>query len=434
MTEVVCRSNVGELPRAAKDLVPVLLYGTTDRIHYAYIGNGVEEAMRHFEVPATALAFDLLSIALAVTAADTFVSREEAPDRWCRSMQLDVALFDPDPWRRVASKLERALNFLSGDIWTLSFSEGGAPPPTPLTRRTVRTIKLPPSTDCVSLFSGGMDSTIGLLDLRADGHHPLLVSHAYNRDGSLQHDILRRLSSAMPRLAVNLAPGKLRRTAPEITMRARSFNFLALAVVAATMVKQATRRTEIEIIIPENGFIALNAPLTPRRVGSLSTRTTHPYFLAIIQDILNEVGESVTLRNPYEYMTKGEMLRDCRDQVALASVASETMSCSNWKRKSMACGRCVPCLIRRASFPTAGIDDESKYKTPILSWSAESKKVDDLLAVTTAIHRSSNAPSRGLASKSGPLPPEAATRQRYDEVIKRGLRELANYLGPLGLL
>lgn len=434
MTEVVCRCDVGELPRAAKDLVPVLLYGTTDRIHHSYIGNGVEEAMRHFEVPATVLAFDLLSIALAVTAADTFVSREDAPDRWCRSIQLDVALFDPGPWRQVASKLEQALIFLSGDHWTLSFSEGGARPPTPLTRLTVRTIELPPSTDCVSLFSGGMDSTIGFLDLRADGRHPLLVSHAYNRDGGLQHDILRRVSSAVPRLAVNLAPGKLRRTVPEITMRARSFNFLALAVVAATMVKQAVHRTGIEIIIPENGFIALNAPLTPRRVGSLSTRTTHPYFLAIIQDILNEVGESVTLHNPYEYMTKGEMLRGCRDQIALAAVASETMSCSNWKRKSMACGRCVPCLIRRASFATAGIDDGSKYQTRILDWSAESKKLDDLLAVTTAIHRSSTAPSRGLANKSGPLPPETATRQRYNDVIRRGLRELADYLGSLGLL
>lgn len=434
MTAVVCRSNVGELPRAARDLIPVLLYGTTDRVHHSYIGNGVEEALRHFEVPTTVLAFDLLSIALAVTASDTFVSREDAPDRWCRSIQLDVALFDPGPWRRVASKLEQALRFLSGDYWTLSFSEGGAPPPTPLTRVTVKTIELPSSTDCVSLFSGGMDSTIGLLDLRADGRHPLLVSHAYNRDGGLQLDILRRLSSAVPRLAVNLAPGKLRRTAPEITMRARSFNFLALAVVAATMVKQATQREGIDIIIPENGFIALNPPLTPRRVGSLSTRTTHPYFLAILQDVLNDVGESVTLRNPYEYMTKGEMLRGCRDQTALAAVASKTMSCSNWKRKGIACGRCVPCLIRRASFSAACMHDASEYQSPALNWSAEAMKLDDLLAVTTAIHRSSDAPLRRLASKSGPLPLETATRQRYDDVIQRGLRELADYLGPLGLL
>lgn len=222
--------------------------------------------------------------------------------------------------------------------------------------------------------------------------------------------------------------------APEITMRARSFNFLALAVVAAAMVKQATGRPTVEIVIPENGFIALNAPLTPRRVGSLSTRTTHPYFLSIMQDILNEVGESVTLHNPYGFKTKGEMMRECLEPNALSRVASETMSCSNWKRKGYACGRCVPCLIRRASFAAADVPDDSRYQTPVLQWTGASNKLDDLLAVTSAIHRRNENPDRTLARTSGPLPPDPATRRGYDAVVQRGLREMANFLGPLGLL
>lgn len=31
-----------------------------------------------------------------------------------------------------------------------------------------------------------------------------------------------------------------------------------------------------ELLVPENGLIALNVPLDETRVGSFSTRTTHP--------------------------------------------------------------------------------------------------------------------------------------------------------------
>jgi len=31
--------------------------------------------------------------------------------------------------------------------------------------------------------------------------------------------------------------------------------------------------------VPENGLIALNVPLDPLRLGSNSTRTTHPYYM-----------------------------------------------------------------------------------------------------------------------------------------------------------
>ena len=36
--------------------------------------------------------------------------------------------------------------------------------------------------------------------------------------------------------------------------------------------------------------MSVNAPLTPRRIGSLSTRTTDPYFLGLLQDVLESAG------------------------------------------------------------------------------------------------------------------------------------------------
>ena len=61
-------------------------------------------------------------------------------------------------------------------------------------------------------------------------------------------------------------------------MRGRSFNFLAMAMLGLSVVQRINGNDINKIFIPENGYISLNPPLTRRRIGSLSTRTTHPNF------------------------------------------------------------------------------------------------------------------------------------------------------------
>ena len=62
----------------------------------------------------------------------------------------------------------------------------------------------------------------------------------------------------------------------------------------------------VSICIPENGVISLNIPLTTHRVGSLSTRTTHPYYIGLLQLLIDGPGIPVKLINPYQFCTKGE--------------------------------------------------------------------------------------------------------------------------------
>lgn len=430
MTTVFCHSDLAALPARSVNLFPVLLYGITDPNLHASIGNAALPALRRLPTKPSIQAFDFLSIALAVTAADTFVDRGDAPDRWCRDLKLVVALCDPTPWVSVAAELETALRFLTGDLWSLEFRTGGLPPPEPNMRRTALTIDIPNNTDSVALFSGGLDSTIGVLDLLARGRNPLLVSHAYRGDAGIQSDVLQHMPRSVVRFGANLHPVNLRDTTSDITMRSRSFNFLALAAVAASVVAEVTEANLVPLIVPENGFIALNAPLTPRRVGSLSTRTTHPYFLGKVQSVFDKTSIPATISNPYEFKTKGEMFRECLNPRALRNAAPETMSCSNWKRKSMACGRCVPCLIRRASFEFAGVADTSDYVTP-LKQGAEMG--DDLLAVQTAILRARETPTRAIASRSGSLPLDPHLRSQYEGVVRRGLDEMERFLLARGI-
>ena len=71
----------------------------------------------------------------------------------------------------------------------------------------------------------------------------------------------------------------------ESSQRARSIIFIALGLLIANSYNQ-----ECKLIIPENGFISLNVPLTKTRLGTFSTKTTHPKYIYILNSILDEIG------------------------------------------------------------------------------------------------------------------------------------------------
>ena len=213
-------------------------------------------------------------------------------------------------------------------------------------------------------------------------------------------------------------------------MRGRSFNFLAMAMLGLSVVQRINGNDINKIFIPENGYISLNPPLTRRRIGSLSTRTTHPNFLRKIQNILNDVRFNVVFINPYQMKTKGEMLKECKDQKRLEKVIPLRVSCSNWHRKGIQCGRCVPCIIRRAAVLASGFSLDAKYDSEILRYVLnDGDAKDDLLALTAANIRISkiNDHSRWVR-ESGPLPDQENERQELFSVFSRGLAEVGVFL------
>ena len=120
---------------------------------------------------------------------------------------------------------------------------------------------------------------------------------------------------------------------------------------------------EVDLFVCENGFIALNPPLTPGRVGSPSTRTTHPMVFAHLRAILANLNLRVNVMNPYPAKTKGEITSGCKDQPLLESLATQSTSCSRFKQCGYKhCGRCVPCLVRRAAFERWKGSDSTVYR------------------------------------------------------------------------
>jgi hypothetical protein len=113
------------------------------------------------------LARDLLGLAAAAYCADRITPR---PTSWIRQIELEFPVADRTAWDAVGGQLTEALSFLSGDDWQLE--------PIPVSGGDVPvTVELAETVDAVCLFSGGLDSFAGALDLLADGNRICLVGH-----------------------------------------------------------------------------------------------------------------------------------------------------------------------------------------------------------------------------------------------------------------
>ena len=128
---------------------------------------------------------------------------------------------------------------------------------------------------------------------------------------------------------------------------------------------------------------------------------------------------------------KGEMIL-AADRGNLPQLLAASYSCGKGKRLNRQCGRCIPCLIRRASFAKAEVEDASDYYWQNLAQTAGS---DDVLAARTAVARLDRfASSRDLekwAAMSGPLPKEAAEREAVVAAVGRGVGELKQLFSTL---
>lgn len=389
------------------------------------------------------IGIDLLVLAAHIHAADTRISRtEQSQDSWTREIRLVVPVSDPARWDTVAPTLKKSLDFLTGDRWTIGFRARPG-------RFTTLSQAAPPSLiaapfDSVSLFSGGLDSLIGAIDLLEDGATPLLVSHfgdgaTSNAQGKLFAGLKKHyIKSPFERLRVGMTfvDGLVEGVGGENSTRGRSFLFFALGVFAGTGLGR-----RFVLRVPENGLIALNVPLDPLRLGSNSTRTTHPYYMARWNDLLVALGIDGEIRNPYWDKTKGEMAAACLNPDLLKKLATDSLSCSSpakarWLGHGIQqCGYCLPCLIRRAALTAAwgAGNDPTTYTVPNLHAQPLDTRQATGVQVRSfqyAIERLKGKPQLAnlLIHKPGSLADEAAHLDQLADVYRRGLGEVAQLI------
>jgi 7-cyano-7-deazaguanine synthase in queuosine biosynthesis len=404
----------------------VVLYGHPDSPSRGGAGANIREVIRRLELKPAARAWDILTIALAITAADTAVRRNQSPDGWTREIDLQVAVADPAFWSAQNVKLATALRFLTTDLWTLTFLDKGILPVPPKAATM-------PEEDCVSLLSGGLDSLVGALDLTArHNKKPYLVSQVAVGDKEKQAYFASKIAGGLSHLQLNhvvTCPGENERS-----QRARSLIFLAYGVLLATTLKCYHQGNPVTLYMCENGFISVNPALTPSRLGSLSTRTTHPEFISFFQELLKAAELNVQIENPYQFKSKGEMLIECADHSFLGKHAHHTTSCGRYARNGFRhCGRCIPCLIRRAAFRAWKKPDRTGYVYRNLSKNDKDHAgFDDVRSAGMAVAavRANGLDAWLGSSLSSKRIPDTMP---YKEVLGRGISELSEFLRYAGV-
>jgi 7-cyano-7-deazaguanine synthase in queuosine biosynthesis len=404
----------------------VVLYGQAGAADRGSAGDAVKAEIQRQRLVPAARAWDLLSIALSVVTADFAGLRDKSPDGWTREFELDIAVADPAFWIGQAKAISDALSFLTTDRWTLRFQEGGLLPAPP--RKPVY-----PMEECVALLSGGLDSLVGVIDLAAAGRKPFVISQTVRGDAEKQVAFATRIGGGLAHLQLNHnahSPG-----VQESSQRARSLVFIAFGVAAATSVQRYHQGHSVPLYVCENGFIAINPPLTGGRLGSLSTRTAHPEYLARLQRILDAAELRVRIENPYAEKTKGEMLRDCADQTLLKAEAVRSTSCGRFQRFNYhQCGRCVPCQVRRAAFMVwGGLSDTTGYVyEPLGKNDDDHAAFDDVRSVAIALATVRNdGLDTWLCNSLGS--PMISNRAALRATVERGLAELKRLHDAYGI-
>lgn len=399
------------LPTAAASTISANLEGLVERVG-----------------PLPVAARELLLLASAVYIADKVSPRGDTSDHWTRSFTMHAPTADPARWEAATPELRAALQFLSGDHWDLRWRQEAT------TIHRVRP-RVRSRYDAVCLFSGGLDSFAGAIDLLEDPARPrvLLIGHY---DSAHTPGPQGRLAAA---LSAAYGPARLRllqiRVRPasrsqaqavplpsrrEPSTRSRSLLFIALGIAAAAAIGP-----QVPLYVPENGFIALNVPLIRARLGSCSTRTTHPYYLDRLRAALDNLGLTNPIHTPYTERTKGEMLASSRNTDLLLQHARETVSCAHPEAgryigaRPGNCGYCFPCLIRRGALHAIGADRAADYLWDVTSdmslFEGASARGQDARALFMAL-QSSTDPLRDptLAPLvAGPLPPGKTYGQQH---------------------
>ena len=370
---------------------------------------------------------DLVALATGVFLADRTIER---PRSWERAIELEIPVYDPDRWNSVAAALTTTLEVLSSDRWTLTFAQRP--------KDDLSTVASRPEVDRVLLFSGGADSLCGAVRALASRERLLLVSHwDWTGHSAVQKQLARWLAQRFPKQVYLWRLNLSRRETQlgggtfgnEATRRTRSLLFLALGLASAAI------EPAVPLWIAENGFAALNPPLAGERRGALSTRTTHPLVLRELQRAVRDVGGYHDFNNPFESLTKGQMFSEVAQSLGgkdAEAILAMSHSCSHVRYAAgtgyppaTQCGVCFGCLVRRAAFLAAGLNDSTTYLNSAIA--AEDQPRHLRTTADTEVRTVRYAGHRGVTAAdvlSMGLPDDFELDDAL-EVAQRGLRELA---------
>jgi hypothetical protein len=317
---------------------------------------------------------DLLEIAGFVYAADRNIDRGSSSSleyhSWARNLHFVIRVRDFDFWQApsVNEQLSAALCFMSGDKkYEFTFQSGGKDSGQTSLFDAEGIVLEKKENTSIALFSGGMDSLAGALELLEESNQNLiLVSHRSNNPSvsRYQETVFELLNKDYPNriqyfpFYCNLAGDR----AVEETQRTRVFLYTSIAFSLMSLASNQ------EIYVFENGITSLNFSKRQDLMNARASRTTHPKSLGLLQKFFTVVsGSDTEIRHPFLYQTKTDIFEKVKKygkQLYIDNTVSCTKTFQKFKNNSQAthCGGCSQCVDRQfAAFASELEDFDAAY-------------------------------------------------------------------------
>ena len=243
-----------------------------------------------------------------------------------RQIALGVDVTSPEFWSGHADLLARILGVVSNNTWDLQFRAGTIEP------AQVGLFAAEDPAPLMCLYSGGLDSTAGLLNRLRDGIRSVVTVTACHQPGERRR-IFRQIEALRRQYSARIIPIFVRTTLrqaaalkhQELSQRCRSFLFLAIGGAVAATVGAG------EVEIYESGVGVLNLPsMTGMRVGARATRFCHPELVRLMTELVSAVaGRPIGFSLPFIQQTKAEVVRAFVGE-DLQAVVPLTTSCVHY--------------------------------------------------------------------------------------------------------
>ena len=259
-------------------------------------------------------------------------------------IELNVGVTQPERFNLIKSDLENLISFMTnGEVWQINFYKKEKEK---LNINNMQ-IGLKKDINSIALLSGGLDALAGATQELSN--NTLFVTFMTNKTeankAKQSFDVTLKSNPNCYHVRIPKLQFKMPK---QSTQRTRSLLFIGSALLYADYYNVKT------VKIYENGIMSLNPTFSFRR---RVTHTTHPRTLFMINNILKRLSININVVNPFNFMTKTEVINLIPNE--WNGLISNTKTCSkmpgskpfqNRKKSGICqCGICTACLLRQIS-------------------------------------------------------------------------------------
>ena len=328
----------------------------------------------------TSLSRDIIRIGEGIFLCDRAFTRSKNLGLKTRELEITIPVENIDLFESIKDKISNWAKFVTHDVWDIKFVKHEE------IKEEQKDIKLDARQDnkVVSLFSDGLDSLCGAIYSLKKGENLVFVSHCPPGFKTVQKkvnelkqkmgldDLITQIANFHFVISDRNPNNDKRNMFQERSRRSRPILYLSFAAAIAFDLGISTIR------INENGYMAINLPITGFKKGVDLSRHAHPEAIKQFEDILNEINPNsipIKIENPFFYYTKTQQLQIL---TGVSEFINGTKSCeyggqqiatviSAMRKKGIntenvrECGLCIPCLVRRTAVTGNGFSENNNH-------------------------------------------------------------------------